>query len=103
MSMYCIAMTYYVLSVYVFCVMIRLPPRSTRTDTLLPDTTLFLSLGFALQKVRVPNGQKACFFQQELVFLCIPIKEAVRGTGSIPDRPRCLPPDRKSTRLNSSH
>src|SRR3546814_11956327 len=24
--------------------MIRLPPRSTRTDTLFPDTTLFLSL-----------------------------------------------------------
>src|SRR3546814_19246166 len=26
--------------------MIRRPPRSTRTDTLLPDTTLFLSLRF---------------------------------------------------------
>src|SRR3546814_10692677 len=26
--------------------MIRLPPRSTRTDTLFPDTTLFLSCAF---------------------------------------------------------
>src|SRR3546814_7714523 len=28
---------------YVLCVMLRQPPRSTRTDTLLPDTTLFRS------------------------------------------------------------
>src|SRR3546814_5836661 len=29
--------------VYVFCLMIRRPPRSTRTDTLFPYTTLFRS------------------------------------------------------------
>src|SRR3546814_14272548 len=29
--------------VYVFFLMIRRPPRSTRTDTLFPDTTLFRS------------------------------------------------------------
>src|SRR3546814_14506776 len=29
---------------YVFCFMIRRPPRSTRTDTLFPYTTLFRSL-----------------------------------------------------------
>src|SRR3546814_7783257 len=28
-----------------FCLMIRRPPRSTRTDTLFPSTTLFRSLG----------------------------------------------------------
>src|SRR3546814_8201133 len=30
---------------FVFFLMIRLPPRSTRTDTLFPYTTLFRSLG----------------------------------------------------------
>src|SRR3546814_2642240 len=34
------------MSIYVFCVVMRLrPPRSTRTDTLLPYTTLFRSRG----------------------------------------------------------
>src|SRR3546814_9882278 len=32
--------------------MIRRPPRSTRTDTLLPDTTLFRSLLATIQSVR---------------------------------------------------
>src|SRR3546814_13818881 len=31
------------LFVFVFCLMIRRPPRSTRTDTLFPYTTLFRS------------------------------------------------------------
>src|SRR3546814_13956086 len=31
--------------VYVFFLMVRLPPRSTRTDTLFPYTTLFRSRG----------------------------------------------------------
>src|SRR3546814_18551911 len=31
-------------SVYLFCLMIRRPPRSTRTDTLFPYTTLFRSV-----------------------------------------------------------
>src|SRR3546814_18686264 len=36
-----------------FCLMIRLPPRSTRTDTRFPYTTLFLSLrGRALRGAR---------------------------------------------------
>src|SRR3546814_21154342 len=35
---------------YLFCffVIIRRPPRSTRTDTLFPYTTLFLSAGFTI-------------------------------------------------------
>src|SRR3546814_19201033 len=32
-------------SCYLFFLMIRRPPRSTRTDTLFPSTTLFLSVG----------------------------------------------------------
>src|SRR3546814_13537122 len=41
--------------VYNFLLMIRLPPRSTRTDTLFPYTTLFrsLKLGDALRANRV--------------------------------------------------
>src|SRR3546814_14795600 len=39
--------------------MIRRPPRSTRTDTLFPDTTLFRSiLGGALQRMREVQRQK---------------------------------------------
>src|SRR3546814_11105451 len=34
---------------YCFCLMIRRPPRSTRTDTLLPYTTLFRSCGLDRQ------------------------------------------------------
>src|SRR3546814_5872833 len=37
------------------CVMIRLPPRSTRTDTLFPDTTLFRSVAFGV----APRLQRA--------------------------------------------
>src|SRR3546814_15863549 len=36
----------YILLFFVFFVMIRLPPRSTRTDTLFPYTTLFRSTLF---------------------------------------------------------
>src|SRR3546814_11767170 len=32
-----------IFTMFVFCLMIRRPPRSTRTDTLFPDTTLFRS------------------------------------------------------------
>src|SRR3546814_9778104 len=38
-------MMYCVICVYFFFLMIRRPPRSTRTDTLFPDTTLFRSTG----------------------------------------------------------
>src|SRR3546814_17447809 len=37
--------------------MIRRPPRSTRTDTLFPYTTLFRSLQVTLQKQKSNNGQ----------------------------------------------
>src|SRR3546814_15562328 len=39
--------------------MIRRPPRSTRTDTLFPYTTLFRSLGAHVRQfVRVPDSEK---------------------------------------------
>src|SRR3546814_13483281 len=39
-----------------FFLMIRRPPRSTRTDTLFPYTTLFRSGGFTLYLTREMNG-----------------------------------------------
>src|SRR3546814_4376487 len=40
---------------FVFFLMIRRPPRSTRTDTLLPYTTLFRSIG---QQLRIVAGDE---------------------------------------------
>src|SRR3546814_1636561 len=40
---------------FVFFLMIRRPPRSTRTDTLLPYTTLFRSIG---QQLRIEAGDE---------------------------------------------
>src|SRR3546814_4602121 len=37
--------------------MIRRPPRSTRTDTLFPDTTLFRSVRFLLEGVQIRHLQ----------------------------------------------
>src|SRR3546814_19970316 len=43
-SLLCVEMCFFVLTVFLIIVlMIRLPPRSTRTDTLFPYTTLFRS------------------------------------------------------------
>src|SRR3546814_2709107 len=61
--------------------MIRRPPRSTRTDTLFPYTTLF----------RSPWG------------LDLPISEGGRGLSGGQRTLTGLTRDRKSTRLNSSH
>src|SRR3546814_3954952 len=51
-----------------FFLMIRRPPRSTRTDTLFPYTTLFrspiqslnVSASFSYAKGKIKNGQVAC-------------------------------------------
>src|SRR3546814_3791056 len=45
MDVCCVLIVY----VYIFFLMMRRPPRSTRTDTLFPDTTLFRSLPAMLQ------------------------------------------------------
>src|SRR3546814_5463238 len=42
-----------------FFLMIRRPPRSTRTDTLFPYTTLFRSLGCIGCGARAPEAQQA--------------------------------------------
>src|SRR3546814_13194265 len=44
---------------FVFFLMIRRPPRSTRTDTLFPYTTLFRSLVVSLDAQLLTNTEKA--------------------------------------------
>src|SRR3546814_13791665 len=97
--------------------MIRRPPRSTRTDTLFPNTTLFRS---AADKIGTTIGVIAL---EALLYIANlasqfghptahpPIggehnparscKSAQRRSDSVPGKPG--PIDRKSTRLNSSH
>src|SRR3546814_1994332 len=46
----------------VFFLMLRRPPRSTRTDTLFPYTTLFRSIPFRVFRTAVRNAHRRCFF-----------------------------------------
>src|SRR3546814_12731106 len=94
-----------------FFLMIRRPPRSTRTDTLVPYTTLF----------RSAHDAKVAFAGHRAVYRVAAIKrQAVGGglhvlpaeghLGLAEAQAKILPLveedvriDRKSTRLNSSH
>src|SRR3546814_20517941 len=86
------------------CLMIRRPPRPTRTDTLFPYTTLFrsrlrheialVSTLEDLDRVLEKLDPEAEIRDNAL--------RAPRGHTNGP-RPVHLPEDRKSTRLNSSH
>src|SRR3546814_16015264 len=97
--MYCMII---ISTVCVFLLMIRRPPRSTRTDTLFPYTTLFRSLGIgagagegtACRLGALDLGEDA-FFEA--------LAEAVeRGLNTL-DIAEIRAEDRESTRLNSSH
>src|SRR3546814_14259021 len=97
-----------------FFLMIRRPPRSTRTDTLFPYTTLFRSnwkTDVKLVKFEVPgmapemktqmtqmmegaSGMDLCLTQEQVDKEDV-AAELAKGGG------QCT--DRKSTRLNSSH
>src|SRR3546814_10108440 len=55
---YCVYIYLYVFLFFVF-LMIRRPPRSTRTDTLFPYTTLFRSIRSALAAAKVRKGGNA--------------------------------------------
>src|SRR3546814_15793736 len=98
----------------IFFLMIRRPPRSTRTDTLFPDTTLFRSEGTGMKRGHDLSGV--------MKFATSPawgehLGEALGGCADLADHPRLLASsgqglqgdvdlilgDRKSTRLNSSH
>src|SRR3546814_20043971 len=99
--------------------MIRRPPRSTRTDTLFPYTTLFRSIGVKLvgehgfeivaRKLALrPVHDADRPFEKRLrdggtkrrVGMSSPIEHAARDPRTAKD---AFPADRKSTRLNSSH
>src|SRR3546814_15488891 len=101
-----------------FFLMIRRPPRSTRTDTLFPYTTLFRSLqGFdaddqvALGKRLIDldgTENKGRLGANALLGVSLANAHAVAASKKLPlwkllagDRAPVL--DRKSTRLNSSH
>src|SRR3546814_13231099 len=101
--------------------MIRLPPRSTRTDTLFPYTTLFRSFAAhhrlgtdALEDHRMPARVQAAKTQVLQLALDPVHAQALRHRridfkGFARDPPACRGAhrieraDRKSTRLNSSH
>src|SRR3546814_1123615 len=110
---------------FLFFLMIRRPPRSTRTDTLFPYTTLFRSvialevlLPIALY-VAVVLGMGRLYSDSEMdslraaglgeIQLLIPILRLALllallvGVLLTVVRPRIAIADRKSTRLNSSH
>src|SRR3546814_11441404 len=100
--------------------MIRRPPRSTRTDTLFPDTTLFRSLrdagdfehpvGLAIIRLLVLSGlrlnegqglERAWVADEGyIVFSDTKTGAQIRVIGAPALR---VLRDRKSTRLNSSH
>src|SRR3546814_17929271 len=89
-----------------FFLMIRRPPRSTRTDTLFPYTTLFRSVLLDGDPVLVELDLDAL----GLGFL-VPHIDAERDDGDHEHGDDCVEGvpvhvcflDRKSTRLNSSH
>src|SRR3546814_15320912 len=105
-----------------FCLMMRRPPRSTRTDTLFPYPTLFRSvldriISSQIQRLHQLHArpQFAAAFAFDLI--CCPVAGAVlfygvrfceqllrqlfsRGKNARAPNPDT---DRKSTRLNSSH
>src|SRR3546814_11390452 len=101
--------------------MIRRPPRSTRSDTLFPYTTLFRSVRDRLDQlpaalahlldVRRPGQlgadarRRAGQFEIRLwVAQCqgVPVREAAQAVDGV-EHDRHFAVDRKSTRLNSSH
>src|SRR3546814_16372280 len=91
--------------VCIFFLMIRRTPRSTRTDTLFPYTTLFRSV---LVFTRTKHGADKVAMDLNRAGI---VAEAFHGNKSQGQRQRALSNfkkratrvDRKSTRLNSSH
>src|SRR3546814_12980155 len=97
-----------------FFLMIRQPPRSTRTDPLCPYTTLFRSIrhvGRIRAILEAPNSDLPALMREE----CLAMLEQLAvlngwidaKTARITELAAATPVskrlDRKSTRLNSSH
>src|SRR3546814_18438558 len=82
----------YLLDPFVFFLMIRRPPRSTRTDTLFPYTTLFRSTVAEFEVRYLELGTDPG--NDRPVLAPVELERLSRSEGQR---------DRKSTRLNSSH
>src|SRR3546814_15276759 len=91
---------------FVFFLMIRRPPRSTRTDTLFPYTTLFRSPPFI-----APEPYNTMY---DPAAMAPPVRAATAGAAAAShplhkfyidniNQRGFFQGDRKSTRLNSSH
>src|SRR3546814_21100243 len=87
-----------VFTIPLFFLMIRRPPRSTRTDTLFPYTTLFRSVAFLVQPVPPIVGVD----DRDMPIL-IRFEVGICGNGQRREAGRPIAIDRKSTHLNSSH
>src|SRR3546814_3525734 len=61
---FCVSLRYYMFLYLFFFLMIRRPPRSTRTDTLFPYTTLFRSRRWI--RVDLANGEQTVVQQQKV-------------------------------------
>src|SRR3546814_6564609 len=90
--------------------MIRRPPRSTRTDTLFPYTTLFRSLNVSYPPDTDPQGEAAAHLRMIKATLKAtfpnvdgPVSASADDLSSLFVMPVGVVVDRKSTRLNSSH
>src|SRR3546814_17323413 len=81
-------------SLFFFFLMIRRPPRSTRTDTLFPYTTLFRSVALSLWShvSCILSGSRRAKPESRPHVAAVEKKQSVTALA-----------DRKSTRLNSSH
>src|SRR3546814_10960133 len=102
---------------FFFFLMIRRPPRSTRTDTLFPYTTLFRSEHYADHTVKHFHEQLVKRHGYKLGYTVTKVHlqraglvvPAARRSAHRKKRPRrplegmLVHQDRKSTRLNSSH
>src|SRR3546814_11417786 len=96
-----------------FCLIIRRPPRSTRTDTLFPYTTLFRSREGGHANGRLIPGEDEVRehahgqARGDEAHVSGEVRELEPHIGLEPGGAallrRPLPRDRKSTRLNSSH
>src|SRR3546814_16740205 len=96
-----------IVSLIFFFLMIRRPPRSTRTDTLFPYTTLFRSQritfngSYNISPALSPDGNNLVYVTRRNGAFRVAIQNIGSGSEQLltagPDE------DRKSTRLNSSH
>src|SRR3546814_12495144 len=91
-----------------FFLMLRRPPRSTRTDTLFPCTTLFRSVLMQVQRFESLYNERVLL---DATWRLTPINQGkkasiiCRGAAQVQVQQgvSAMVADRKSTRLNSSH